>query len=52
MIRRFVSAVFRMIEVCLPSGSECTSEQLIARAMHLRIQTIAPPFLFVEVDHL
>ena len=26
IIRRFASAVFRMTEVCLPSGSECTSE--------------------------
>jgi len=52
MIRRFASAVFRMTEVCLPSGSECTSEQFVARAMHLRTQTIVPPFLFVEVHHL
>ena len=52
MIRRFASAVFRMTEVCLFSGSECMSEQFVARAMHLRTQTIVPPFLFVEVHHL
>ena len=53
MTRRFASAVFRTTEVCLPSGSECTSEQFVARAMHLRTQTVVPPlFLFVEVHHL
>ena len=52
IIRRFASAVFRMTDVCLPSGSECASEQLVARAMYLRIQTIVPPFVFVEVHHL
>ena len=52
MIRRFASAVFRMTEVCLQFGSECTSEQFVARATHLRTQTIVPPFLFVEVHHL
>jgi len=52
MIRRFASTMFRMTEVCPPSGSECTSEQLVARAMHLRTQTIVPPFVFMEVHHL
>ena len=52
MIRRFASAVLRMTEVCLPSGSECASEQFVARAMHLRTQTIVPPFVFLEVHHL
>ena len=46
MIRRFASAVFSMTEVCLPSGSECASEQFFARAMHLRTQTIVPPFVY------
>ena len=52
MIWRFASAVFRMTEVCLPSVPKCTSEQNVARAMHLRTQTIVPPFVFVEVHHL
>jgi hypothetical protein len=52
MIRKFASAVLRMTEVCLPSGSECVSEQFVARAMHLRTQTIVPPFVFVKVHHL
>jgi hypothetical protein len=36
MSRRFALAVFRMTEVCLPSGSECTREQFVVRAMHSR----------------